>query len=170
MRLPTKRSVNGVERRGSSVANRPWPPTSALCENVERAQAQPVPLLPRGLLVALLVLPMTARADDNVFSYGRGTHTTCGQFIGAMEAHKIMQQANGAPRVSSERSLIMEYVDGLLTGVNLSRDRAHQITSSDAAIELWLQKWCAKHSTNNLLDALGALSAETPGGALREGN
>lgn len=142
-----------------------WLTTSALCEKSKSGQAQPVRLLLAGLLLALLVLPITARADDTVFSYGRGTRTTCGQFIGAMEAHKIMQQADGIPRVSSERSLITEYVDGFLTGVNLSRDHAHQITSSDAAIELWLQKWCAKHSTNSLLDALGALSAETPGGA-----
>lgn len=127
-----------------------------------------MPLLLPGLLLGLLV-PMTAGSDDAVFSYGRGTRTTCGQFIGAMEAHKIMQQADGTPHAPGERTLIMEYVDGLLTGVNLSRDRTHQINTSDAVIELWLRKWCANHSSENLLDALRAFSAETPGGASREG-
>ena len=109
---------------------------------------------------------MSVRANDAIYTYGRGTSTTCGQFIGAMVSHKIMQQADdGVPRVS-ERALIMEYVDGLLTGLNLSRDRAHQIMEDHAAIELWLRNWCARHPTNNLFEAVRAFSAETPGSPL----
>jgi hypothetical protein len=104
---------------------------------------------------------MTAPAGDATFTFGLGTRTSCGQFIGAMEAHKLMQQ-DGVPHVG-QRALMMEYVYGLLTGLNRSRDRAHQIMSDDAAIELWLRNWCAKHPTNSLLDAVGAFSAETPG-------
>lgn len=110
----------------------------------------------------MLLLPVTALADDSTFVFGRGTHTSCGQFIAAMVQHKVMQQDDGVPRVS-DRALMMEYVDGLLTGINLSRDPAHQIRSDDAALELWLRNWCGKHSGNSLVSAVVAFSVETAG-------
>ena len=113
-------------------------------------------------VAVLLLLSVCARADDAIYTFGRGTSTSCGQFIAAMVANKVMQQADGVPHVS-DRALVMEYVDGLLTGVNLSRDRAHQMMADNAAVELWLRSWCAKHPSNNLLDAVSAFSAATPG-------
>jgi hypothetical protein len=110
----------------------------------------------------LLLQPIPAPAGDAIFTFGLGTRTGCGQFIAAMEAHKLMQQRDGVPYVG-ERALMMEYVYGLLTGLNLSRDRAHQIVNDNAAIELWLRNWCAKNPTNSLFDAVRAFSAETPG-------
>ena len=84
-----------------------------------------------------------------------------------MVKYKVMQQDDGAPHPSdaalmSDRALMMEYVDGLLTGINLSRDPAHQIRSDDAALELWLQNWCGKHPGNSLVNAVVAFSVETP--------
>jgi len=171
MRLSTEPSVN-------SVPDGPQQLMPVLCNNAKCARRYRCGLhsdryghvyVLRGaqlavsfLLAVSLLLPMIARADDALFTFGRGTRTSCGQFIAAMEAHKIMQQQDGVPHMS-ERALMMEYVDGLLTGLNLSRDRAHQITSDNAAIELWLRSWCARHPTNSLVDAVAAFSAQTPG-------
>jgi hypothetical protein len=113
-------------------------------------------------VAVLLLVPVSARAAEATFTFGLGTRTSCGQFIAAMEAHKRMQQSDDVPYASG-RALMMEYVYGLLTGINLSRDRAHQIMNDNTAIELWLRKWCAKHPSNSLLDAVGAFSAATPG-------
>ena len=116
---------------------------------------------------AFLLLPATVRADESTVTFGRSGRTSCGQFIAAMVKHKVMQQDDGAPHPSgaalmSDRALMMEYVDGLLTGINLSRDPAHQIRSDDAALELWLQNWCGKHPSDSLVKAVVALSVETP--------
>jgi len=171
MRLPTEPAVNSPARPAQQLM-------PVLCNNATRARRYRCGLHSDGyghvhvwreaqlavslLLAASLLLPMIARADDAIFTFGRGTRTSCGQFIAAMEAHKIMQQQDGVPYMS-QRALMMEYVYGLLTGLNLSRDRAHQIMYDDAAIELWLRGWCAKHPSNNLVDAVAAFSAQTPG-------
>jgi len=107
-------------------------------------------------------MPLSARADEATVIFGRGTRTSCGQFIAAMVQHKVMQQDDGAPHLS-DRALMMEYVDGLVTGINLSRDSLHQIRSNDAALEFWLRHWCAKHQGNSLVEAVAAFSAATPG-------
>jgi hypothetical protein len=178
MRLSTEPSVNSPARPALPIQDSARQLLPVLCNNAKRTRRYRCglhsdgygrvhrlrgPLLALSFtLAALLLLPMIARADDAVFTFGRGTRTSCGQFIAAMEAHKIMQQQDGVPHMS-ERALMMEYVDGLLTGLNLSRDRAHQIRSDNAAIELWLRSWCARHPTNSLVDAVAAFSAETPG-------
>jgi hypothetical protein len=148
MKLPSVESVN--KRLWAAPSTRPSlrGSMSTLCEIAR--------------LAVLLLLSVCVRADDAIHTFGRGTSTSCGQFIAAIVAHKVMQQADGVPHVS-ERALIMEYVDGLLTGVNLSRDGDHQMMEDNAAVELWLQNWCAKHPGNNLLDAVSAFSAATPG-------
>ena len=149
MKLPSVESVNKRLRAAPPTRASPRGSMPVLCEI--------------ATLAVLLLLSVCVRADDAVHTFGRGTSTSCGQFIAAMVANKVMQQADGVPHVS-ERALIMEYVDGLLTGVNLSRDRAHQMMDDNATVELWLRNWCAKHPSNNLLDAVSAFSAATPGG------
>jgi len=158
MRLPTEPAVNIPMRPAFPIHDRRRDMMRVSFDNAKRARPQAVPFL----LAALLLLPITTRGDEAIVSYGRGTSTDCGQFIAAMEAHKVMQQRDGVPRVG-ERALVMEYVYGLLTGLNMSRDRAHQMITDNAAVELWLRNWCAKHPTNSLVDAVGAFSAETSG-------
>lgn len=119
------------------------------------------------VFTAFLLLPATVRADEAIVTFGRSGRTSCGQFIAAMVKHKVMQQDDGATHPSgavlmSDRALMMEYVDGLLTGINLSRDRAHQVRSDDAALELWLQNWCGRHPGNSLVKAVVAFSVEAP--------
>ena len=115
-----------------------------------------------AMLAVLPLLSTPVRADDATYAFGRGTQTSCGQFIAAMVVHRVAQQADGVPAPrTSERALITEYIQGLLTGMNLSRDRAHQITEDNATVEAWLQNWCAKHASNNLLDAVKAFAAAT---------
>jgi len=161
MRLPGIHSVNKRARLGPLADNEGMRPGPFVSQS--RRAAMTV-LCEIAMFAALLLLPPTVRANDGIYTFGRGAHTSCGQFIAAMLAHKVMQQANdGVPRVS-ERALIMEYVDGLLTGVNLTRDHAHQMTADNAAVELWLRNWCVQHPDNNLLDAVSAFSAATPGG------
>ncbi|HEY2403411.1 MAG TPA: hypothetical protein VGI23_23865 [Steroidobacteraceae bacterium] len=117
-----------------------------------------------AMLAVLQLLSTPVRADDPTYVLGRGTQTSCGQFIAAMVAHRVAQQADGVPAPrASERALITEYIQGLLTGINLSRERAHQIKEDNATVEAWLQNWCANHASNNLLDAVKAFAAATEG-------
>jgi hypothetical protein len=122
----------------------------------------------RLLATLLILLPATAFAD--VFSYGVGPDTSCGQFVAANEGHKLnthgVVQRDGVKYVS-ENEVMHQWVRGLLTGVNWARDTQHQIQTDNAAIDLWLRNWCNKNPTKSLYDATAAFIAETPGTPLK---
>ncbi len=119
----------------------------------------------RALVAMLLLLPTTALAG-RTYVLGSTYDTSCGQFIAATEGRKLgtsIQYESQGTKFISENGVMMEWVLGLLSGINLQRDAKHQIQNDPAAIELWLRNWCMKNPTSPLFFAVTAFAAATPG-------
>jgi hypothetical protein len=120
------------------------------------------------VLVILLLLPATALgADEKIFALGLGSQISCGRFVAETEGRKVGSYAHfekGNVTYLSADGVMMQYVYGVLTGLNAARDSDHQITVIDAAaIELWLRNWCTQNATSSLLDGVWAFANATPG-------
>jgi len=120
----------------------------------------------RTLLAVLLLLPASAVAQHKVATFGITSRTSCGQFVAALEGHPpntfVVKQISGV-NYWSEDALMMEYVFGFLTAVNVRRDHDHQIQSDNPSLVSWFRNWCTKNPTRRLLDAVDAFTTETPG-------
>jgi hypothetical protein len=109
-----------------------------------------------------------ALADEKrpIFMVGLGAHASCEQFVAATEGHTVgvysKIQHDGAT-YWNDGALMMEYVFGLLTGLNATRDRSHQIMNDPSSVELWLRNWCAKNPKRLMMDAVATFFADTPG-------
>jgi hypothetical protein len=124
-------------------------------------------------LVLLILFPAVTAADDKAefrWVLGLGSGTSCGQYVAATNGHNVGThtelQRSGVTFVSQNDAMI-QYVYGVLTGVNWARDSQHQIQTDSAALDLWLRNWCNKRPTKGLQDAIVTFVGETPGTPLK---
>jgi hypothetical protein len=99
-----------------------------------------------------------------------GGTISCEQFVAATEGNQVGSykkiEQSGAS-YWNEGAVVMEYVFGVLTGLNASRDGSHQIMNDPTSIELWIRNWCTKNPKRRIMDAVSAFSDDTPGTKLR---
>jgi hypothetical protein len=113
----------------------------------------------KALVLAVVLISGTARADDNIIVIGAG-QKTCGSFISAVGDAPPGQFAMVNTRhgeFDSELRNYQSWLMGFVTGVNLERaaHEASQIANVDiAAIDLWMRNWCSTHPTRTVLKAL----------------
>jgi hypothetical protein len=59
-----------------------------------------------------------------------------------------------------------QWIEGYITGLNLSGDEAHQVMTDWPGIDLWLTHWCDAHPAASLVEAVSAFT-HAPGNTRR---
>ncbi len=113
--------------------------------------------------VAALILSYapTASYAQGVYVSGLGAHS-CGKYLAAVHGHPpgIGMGFNDPQRgrFSDDHSRYMAWLGGFFTAMNwLVMDGANQFQSDDAAIDVWIRKWCDQNpTTKTLIEAASA--------------
>ena len=87
-----------------------------------------------------------------------GSHS-CGKYLEAVHGHaagagrQIEHPQEG--RFSDDHTLYMAWLEGFFTATNLwvLNEPNVRIKSDDAAIDVWIRKWCEKNPTKTLFQA-----------------
>ena len=111
--------------------------------------------------VAALILscaPTASYAQQDVSA--PGTHS-CGKYLAAVHGHApgtgtgFKEHSRG--QFSDDHTLYMAWLDGFFTATNLwVMNEPNGIRSDQAAIDVWIRKWCEQNPTKTLVDAASA--------------
>jgi len=109
----------------------------------------------RALMALLCLLPGTA-LSGTVFVFGDKGTASCGEFVAAAETSPLGQSLEGTEngvKMFSEKYVMLEFVRGFLTALNMSASSSHQVQTDLPALELWLKNYCTAHPTVRLVFA-----------------
>ena len=109
-------------------------------------------------VVAALILSTTCHAQGrSIFIHNGGTHS-CGKYLAAVQGHP---PGAGMMRgqFSDDHFLYMAWLGGFFSAMNVwMMDERNEIKSDNAAIDVWIRKWCEQNSTKQLVDAAWAFA------------
>ena len=109
-------------------------------------------------VVAALIVSTTCHAQGrSIFIHNGGTHS-CSKYLAAVQGH-----APGAGMMrgqfSDDHFLYMAWLGGFFSAMNVwMMDERNEIKSDNAAIDVWIRKWCEQNQTKQLVDAAWAFA------------
>ena len=112
--------------------------------------------------VAALILSygITASYAQQAYVHGMGSNS-CGKYLAAVYGHApgkgIGFNDRWRGKFSDDHSLYMAWLGGFFSAMNwLVLDEPNGIKTDNAAIDVWIMKWCEQNPTKTLLDAASA--------------
>ena len=112
--------------------------------------------------VAALILSYgpTASYAQQAYVHGMGNNS-CGKYLAAVHGHAPGKGSGFNDRwrgkFSDDHSLYMAWLGGFFSAMNwLVLDEPNGIKTDNAAIDVWIRKWCEQNPTKTLLDAASA--------------
>ena len=112
--------------------------------------------------VAALILSygITASYAQQAYVHGMGNNS-CGKYLAAVHGHAPGKGSGFNDRwrgkFSDDHSLYMAWLGGFFSAMNwLVLDEPNGIKTDNAAIDVWIRKWCEQNPTKTLLDAASA--------------
>ena len=112
--------------------------------------------------VAALILSYgpTASYAQSGGVHGLGNNS-CGKYLAAVHGHAPGKGSGFNDRwrgkFSDDHSLYMAWLGGFFSAMNwLVLDEPNGIKTDNAAIDVWIRKWCEQNPTKTLLDAASA--------------
>jgi hypothetical protein len=94
---------------------------------------------------------------DRAIVFAPGTHS-CGRYLAAVHGHApgaaiVLHHPQHGPYYDNH-TRYMDWLAGFLSATNFwVTDEPNGIKSDDAALDVWLRKWCDQNPTKTLMDA-----------------
>ena len=109
-------------------------------------------------VVAALILSTACHAQGrSTFIHNWGTNS-CAKYLAAVQGHP---PGTGIVRgqFSDDHFLYMAWLGGFFSAMNVwMMDERNEIKSDNAAIDVWIRKWCEQNQTKQLVDAAWAFA------------
>jgi hypothetical protein len=114
-----------------------------------------------AVVIAALTLTTASYGQDRKFTIHSWGNNSCGKYLAAVHGH-----APGAGKgfndrwqgqFSDDHTLYMAWLGGFFSAMNVYvLDQPNEIQSDNAAIDVWIRKWCEQNPTKQLIDAASA--------------
>jgi hypothetical protein len=109
-----------------------------------------------AVIVALIIPTAVYGQGRSYFIYDLGRHS-CGKYLAAVHGHppgkgKVIKHPEG--QFSDDHIRYMDWLGGFLTATNWwVTDEHNDIRTDNAAIDVWIRKWCEQNPTKHLVEA-----------------
>jgi hypothetical protein len=112
--------------------------------------------------VAVLILSSACHAQDGKVAWVRGLgNDSCGKYLAAVHGHApgagntVNHPQHG--RYYDDHVRYMDWLSGFVGATNWwVADEPNQIRVDNAAIDVWIRKWCEQNPTKALVEAASA--------------
>jgi hypothetical protein len=110
-----------------------------------------------GTVAALILSYASYAQSQGIYVHNWGTHS-CGKYLAAVHGHPpgagIGFNDRQRGQFSDDHTLYMGWLGGFLSAMNwLVLDEPNGIQSDNAAIDVWIRKWCEQNPTKPLFEA-----------------
>jgi hypothetical protein len=112
-------------------------------------------------VIAVLSLSTASYGQDRKFIHSWGNHS-CGKYLAAVQGHAPGTGKGFNDRwqgqFSDDHTLYMAWLGGFFSAMNFLISEPNQIQGDNAAIDVWIRKWCEQNPTKQLIDAAWAFA------------